>query len=444
MPESASSRPRAGVGAIARKLMQDQAGVFVMNVYYTGIGIARNLRGLRSGVFGLSSEHDAPGVRSRFFRRIYSVPNGRDEPEALCNALLDIRKQHDEAPVIFPTRDADLVFLDEHAERLRAHYRLPPGGAARAKLMDKLQLASIAHELSIAVPGTRACDSAGDLVRVLKTLRMPVVIKPRSAHLWRRKGAWEAVGFRNAIFANSAEKALAEYRALSAVSAEVLVQEYVAGDDRDIVVCCCCIGTSGECLGYFTGRKLRQSPPLFGTGCLVEATAIPEIVEPSLRLLNACGYSGLAEIEFKRNAKTGEFFLIEVNPRHWDQHQLGELVGINVSRLAYEDTLGRPPKPVVPTYPPGANPRWIAEREAVMLSAQTASRAMAATKDGTADLALRIRIVRDAIADLRDVFRGPRVLGILDRRDPLPGMIFLARFVRELCVAAMRKMQRAS
>src|SRR5580765_3956837 len=58
--------------------------VFVMNTYSTGIGIARNLHGRGVDVYGLSSEADAPGVRSRFFKGIYPVPNGRDEPRALC------------------------------------------------------------------------------------------------------------------------------------------------------------------------------------------------------------------------------------------------------------------------------------------------------------------------------------------------------------------------
>jgi len=40
-------------------------------------------------------------------------------------------------------------------------------------------------------------------------------------------------------------------------------------------------------------------------------------------LLRACGYAGLAEVELKRDSKTGAFQLIEVNPRHWDQHELG-------------------------------------------------------------------------------------------------------------------------
>src|SRR5262245_52484237 len=91
--------------------------VFVMNTYYTGLGIARNLHGSGIEVYGLSSEADAPGVRSRFFKGIYQVPNGRDEPEALCQRLLELRRHHDQAPVIFPTRDFDVMFLQNHRQQ---------------------------------------------------------------------------------------------------------------------------------------------------------------------------------------------------------------------------------------------------------------------------------------------------------------------------------------
>src|SRR5437764_14668777 len=96
--------------------------VLVMNTYYTGIGIARNLRDCKVDVYGLSSEADAPGVRSRFFKGIYPVPNGRDEPEALCQRLIELRKRHDDAPVIFPTRDFDVMFLQNHRRQLGSLY----------------------------------------------------------------------------------------------------------------------------------------------------------------------------------------------------------------------------------------------------------------------------------------------------------------------------------
>src|SRR5919106_4352750 len=103
--------------------------VFVMNPYYTGVGIARNLRRKGPAVYGLASEKDAPGSKSRLYDGIYNIPNGRDEPEALYRRLLEIREQHDLAPVIFPTRDFDVLFLHRYREQLSPFYELPqPGG----------------------------------------------------------------------------------------------------------------------------------------------------------------------------------------------------------------------------------------------------------------------------------------------------------------------------
>src|SRR5215510_3266809 len=110
--------------------------VFVMNTYYTGIGIARNLYGYGVDVYGLSSETDAPGMRSRFFKGIYRVPNGRDNPKGLCEKLIELRERHADAPVIFPTRDFDVKFLHDNQTQLRSIYRIPQHTAVEC-LLDK-------------------------------------------------------------------------------------------------------------------------------------------------------------------------------------------------------------------------------------------------------------------------------------------------------------------
>src|SRR5205823_1721176 len=154
--------------------------VFVMNTYYTGIGIARNLYGHGVDVYGLSSEADAPGIRSRFFKGIYRVPNGRDEPEALCRTLIELRRRHSDSPVIFPTRDFDVLFLHQHRPELSSSYRLPQNSAVES-LLDKLALFHIANAHGIPVPATVVCNSADDIDAKLRTLRFPLVVKPRIA-----------------------------------------------------------------------------------------------------------------------------------------------------------------------------------------------------------------------------------------------------------------------
>src|SRR5262245_48056158 len=125
--------------------------VFVMNVYYSGLGIARSLYGCGVDVFGLSSESDAPGMSSGFFKAIYAVPNGRDEPDLLCQRLLELGAKHTHPPVIFPTRDFDVLFLHQYRRQLTRFYRLPDDRGL-SSLMDKLQLANVARNLNMASP----------------------------------------------------------------------------------------------------------------------------------------------------------------------------------------------------------------------------------------------------------------------------------------------------
>jgi predicted ATP-grasp superfamily ATP-dependent carboligase len=415
--------------------LESSPPVFVLNVYYSGMGIARNLRGRGLAVYGLSSETDAPGMKSRFFESIYRVPNGRDEPDQLCGRLVEIRSNHEQSPVIFPTRDFDVLFLNEYRKQLGGLYRLPENRAVKS-ILDKLELANIAARQGIDVPVTVACRTIDEIKRVSKEVPFPLVMKPRFAHQWRVGGAWQMVGARKAILVQSREQLLDEYSAVISVNPEVLLQEYVSGEETDIVVCCCYIGRNGELRAYFTARKLRQNPPLFGTGCALEAADIPEIVPLAARLLKSSGYTGLAEVEFKHDKANGTFYLIEVNPRHWDQHELGTLVGVNLTWVAYCDMVGSTTAPQTPIYG-GRKCKWIAESEALMLIARkTYLEWRAGSGRSGGRLAGRFRAyitaLRRAVAESIFLLRGRKVFATFHRRDPLPGFVLCLRGARDI------------
>src|SRR5262245_2402226 len=99
--------------------------VFVMNPYYSGIGIGRALHGKKVAVYALTSERDAPGARSRYFTGVYDVPNGRDAPQQLCERLIELQEGCVQRPVLFPTRDLDVLFLHDYRDVLSRHYILP-------------------------------------------------------------------------------------------------------------------------------------------------------------------------------------------------------------------------------------------------------------------------------------------------------------------------------
>jgi len=409
--------------------------VFVMNVYYTGIGIARNLHGRGIRVYGLSSEKNAPGLRSRFFDGIYYVPNGRDEPEALYQRLLEIRRFHKQAPLIFPTRDFDVLFLHQYRDQLAPSYCLPQAkGQAVSHLLDKFEIADVAERHRIHVPKTVTCASPQDLEKYGGLLTFPLVVKPRYAYQWRRKGSWEAVGERKAILVDSASQLLNEYHRIAPVTEEILLQEYVPGADNNLVSCCCYIDRDGELLGYFTTKKLCQDPPLFGTGCIVELIDIPEIVAPSVQLLRACGYVGIAEIEFKYNEAMNQFFLIETNPRHWDQHELGKLAKMNLTWIAYQDLIGQRPEPQMPIYKTSTKFKWIAEREVFFSLARNMYSEAVAPRKTEKKIEKMVKagaIVKKTLAELVCLLRGRKIFAILQLRDPVPGILMSFRLVRE-------------
>ena len=400
-----------------------QRPVFVMNPYYSGLGIARSLHGLGVPVYALTSEPNAPGARSRYFHAVFEVPNGRDEPERLRDRLVELRRSFPERPVLFPTRDFDVLFLHEYRESLVDGYVLPQAtGSSILRLMDKLELARIAEQQGIPTPGTSVCRSMTELERAIPSLSFPLIMKPRFAHQWRRSGLWEKVGGAKAIIVESAEELRAQYRRFSEIVPEVLLQRYVNGDDEDIVVCGCYVNRDGELLGYFTGRKLRQNPPLVGTGSVVEATEVPAIVGASLRLLRAFGYAGLAEVEFKYDRAAQTYFLIEVNPRHWDQHELGVLVGVNLTHIAYSDMISASTIKAHPVYRRGRRYKWVAERELLYAMARNFRDQVRLARPVKGLARAVLAAVGSTVTDMRTMLRGQRILGIVRMRDPHPGM----------------------
>ena len=423
-----------GSAAKAQSSTLGSPPVFVMNPYYSGIGIARSLHGRGVPVFALTSERGVPGTRSRYFKDVYVVPNGRDKPGELCRRLLEIAAEqaHGEKPVIFPTSDFDVLFLHDYREALGSWYLLPqPRDSPIIRMMDKFELATVAGQLGIATPRTVTCGSAADIERQAPTLRFPLIVKPRFAYQWRRSGLWEKVGAQKAIIVETEEELRALYHRLAEVTQEVLLQEYIAGGDSDIVVCCCYVDGDSELLGHFTARKLRQNPPLIGTGSVVEATEVAAVVVPSVELLKAFGYSGLAEIEYKYDKATGTYFLIEINPRHWDQHELGNLVGVNLTWLAYADMVGLRPSKVAPSYAPGSRYKWIAESELARGIGRNLRSELAGRSGSEHRLMERFGIIKRTYVEARNLLEGKKIFGICRLGDPVPGIFACLGLARD-------------
>lgn len=389
----------------------------VMNLYYTGLGIARSLGEQGVPVVGLAASRGVYGNSSRYVTTVRCA-DSRQDPEALLGQLRELGTRLGHRGVIFPTRDHDVVFLDRFRTELEPYFALviPPAGPLE-RCLNKWETYRHAVEANVPTPRSWLVESTEELEACAAEVTYPCVMKPPAAHHWRTPDAWEAVGGRKAISVASREELLAEYRSIARADRRLLVQEQIPGRDDCLVVAAAYVDRQGRFQGGFNTQKLVQVPPGFGTGCIVQSVDRPELFDRTIRLLEHMGFTGVAEVEYKRDERDGEFKLIEVNPRPWDQHRLGAALGIDLMLLAYCDHAGLA-RPAARSSTTAW--KWIAD-------------------DAFLTLAMRLLWRRDpALGDLFRQARGRRIYAIWSARDPLPFLAYLTRFLPALVHMAWR------
>jgi predicted ATP-grasp superfamily ATP-dependent carboligase len=394
-----------------------------MNMFYTGLGIARSLGENGVPVIGLSAQ---PGIYGNYTRyaRVVFAPDSRTEPQALAAFLVELGKSFGERAVIFPTRDDDVMFLDRYRKLLEPYFTITaPETSVLAICLDKWETYRSACAAGVATPKCWLVENEKSLPRILSEITYPCVLKPVAAHQWRQSANWELVGGRKAIQISSPEELLAEYAAVSRANERALLQEMIPGDDRCLVIAACYLDRNSKWVDAFNTQKLVQAPEGFGTGCIVQSVERPEIIEFARRLLEHLGFTGIAEVEFKWDVARQVYQLIEINPRPWDQHRLGAGCGTDLIYLAYCDHAGLP-LPARVRKPTGQ--KWIAE-------------------DTFLFEALRLFWRRDP--GWRELFafaRGKRIYAIWSWRDPLPMAIYLVRrLIPRVLATAWRGLRQA-
>ena len=88
-------------------------------------------------------------------------------------------------------------------------------------------------------------------------------------------------------------------------------------------------------------RRVRQFPMDFGRfSTFVETVDEPEVATQAERLLRHADYTGLIEIEFKRDRRDGQLKVLDANPRVWGWHTLTRREGPDFSYLLWRAARG--------------------------------------------------------------------------------------------------------
>ena len=289
--------------------------------WVAGLAAIRSLGRAGLRVLAVDDRKSALGFRSRYAEAHLAPSRSGDEYVTFLRRLGE--------GVVFPTHDEDLEVIARARDGLG--FTCPfPGWDVLGPIQDKRVQIQVAERVGVAVPESSNDGGA--------TVRFPVLVKPAQAVAFRRRFGVKAFRCETRAELDAALERARDF--------EPVVQEWIPGDDDALWSVGVYLTHDGEALGLFTGRKLRQTPRSIGTARVAEARWRPELAEDALRLLRELRFYGIAQVEFKLDARDGAFKLIEVNPRLWEWHGLAAACGVDFPRIAYFDSIGERPQPV--------------------------------------------------------------------------------------------------
>jgi D-aspartate ligase len=314
-----------------------------------GLGIARTLgrKGIR--VVGVDHRLALPGLRSKYVEPLICKDMVND-PDAVLETLLGAGEEMESRAVLFPTSDASVLFISRNRGPLAAHFDfMAPTEKVQEAMVNKQAQYAEAKRLGIPMTGTLYPRTMDEVNEAVRSLRFPMFIKPLYSHIWYRY-------FGNKGFVVNTPDEMREKMALVFKSGlEVTVQEIIWPPGQDLYNAAAYFGRDGYESPVFTWHKVRQYPPNFGVGSLVESQHQPEVAELGLRFMRGLSYRGIGSVGFKKEERDGEWKLIELNARTWMQNELSDAAGIPLAYLEYLDLTGQP-KPVIDGFRDGV--RW--------------------------------------------------------------------------------------
>ena len=316
--------PRQGLGAI------------VMGADYRGLGVVRSLGRRGVPVWVLTAGGQLLAATSRYARRRLRWPAGDDRKR--IDFLLELAAKHNlKGWALFATDDYSVALLAHHHDLLAARFRLavPPWNVL-GWVCDKRLMHQLADRVAVDQPWTRCPRNREDMAQI--ACPFPVILKPAmrlELNRFTAAKAWRVT---------DRQSLLARYdEACTLVAPDlILLQEVIpGGGESQFSFAALC--QDGYPLAWVVARRARQIPAEFGRfSTYVETVDEGGVVEPAARMLSAIGFTGLVEVEFKRDARDGRYKLLDINPRVWGWHTLCSRAGVDFPYLLWRLMQGEP------------------------------------------------------------------------------------------------------
>jgi len=330
-------------GAAARPELDPSVPVLLMRVgryplHHGTVGAIRSLGRLGVPVYCIVEDGFTPAARSRYLAGHFRWPTtGREEPAELIDGLLRIGRSIRGRPILAATDDEAAVLIAEHAGHLRAGFTVPTVAPGLPRLLaTKYMLAALCEEHGIPTPRSLRPSVRDEVLDGAERLGYPIVVKNDAP--WVRL---ERPAVPNTAIVSGRSELEALVNSWPQMPS-VLLQEYVPRERATDWIAHAYFGSERDRRVVFTGRKLRSWPPQAGVTTYAYSSSNPEVAWLTRELCSAVGFRGICDLDWRHDALTGEYKLVDFNPRIGAQFRLFERAdGVDVIRAMHLDLTGR-------------------------------------------------------------------------------------------------------
>lgn len=286
--------------------------VILLGGHIQALGLAREINDLRIPVIIFIEDGFSVAKYSRCIKRAIVFGS--------IDKLFDkIKIFSDTDSMIFPTEDNYIKWIDDNRVKLESHFFLGlPSHENVARFAEKINTYSFASTYNIPHPFSLHPNTMDDIENVSDTINYPIVVKPSVMYDFHKLFG------KKAFKCNSKEELLKKCAEISEIIPinTIILQEYLDGGAKSLFS----FGTfakDGEPKAWIMANRIRQNPMDFGNSTTFAFSCnIPEIELQAKQILKLTNYTGLAEIEFMYDRKSGQYKFLEINTRAWKWHSI--------------------------------------------------------------------------------------------------------------------------
>lgn len=232
--------------------------------------------------------------------------------------------------VVLPVGEESTLFLATIQDSLQPYTATPLDTMERVALVhDKYLLHRTLRDAGVALPRLYDYRSIEELDSM--DLEFPLVVKAR-----KHSGA--ATGTRNVSDRRELMSTVREFDKLPSPHPSIsdfsrpVIQEYIPGTVHDAESLC----RHGSIRAVLTAHRKIMYPSSGGISVTAVTTHEPALVAYASKILDFLKWHGLCEVEVKKDARDGEYKLMEINPRLWGKLGLSIKAGVPFPAMACE------------------------------------------------------------------------------------------------------------